>query len=156
MRRPKDPADNAEPSGWFAVANALVSYAALTGSGEHREAAERALGIVTSLAERAPRAVGWGLVAASALLVGPLEVAVVVDGDDEYAARDLVGVAFASNSPGTVVAWGRAGDEDQPLLRDRPLVGGKAAAYVCRGFVCDAPVTGVTELSALVRARTAT
>ena len=152
VRRPKDPADNAEPSGWFAVTNALVSYAALTGSIEHRQAAERALGIVTTLAERAPRAVGWGLVAASALLAGPLEVAVVVDGQSS----DLVDIAFASNSPGTVVAWGMPADEDQPLLRDRPLVGGRATAYVCRGFVCDAPVTEVAELASRVRARTAT
>ncbi len=151
VRRPKDPADNAEPSGWFAVTNALVGYAALTGSSEHREAAERALGIVTTLAERAPRAVGWGLVAASALLAGPLEVAVVTDG----ASRELVDVAFASNSPGTVVAWGPVGDGDQPLLRDRPLIGGNPTAYVCRGFVCDAPVTGVTQLAELVRARSA-
>jgi uncharacterized protein YyaL (SSP411 family) len=156
IRRPKDPADNAEPSGWFAATNALLTYAALTGSLEHREAAERALGIVTALAEPAPRAVGWGLVAASALLVGPLEVAVVIDADArDGESRDLVDVAFASNSPGTVVAWGIGRDDDQPLLRDRSMIGGQATAYVCRGFVCDAPVTGVTELAALVRARTA-
>jgi hypothetical protein len=150
VRRPKDPADNAEPSGWFSVANALVTYAALTGSSEHRAAAERALGIVTTLVERAPRAVGWGLVAASALHVGPLEVAVV--GDSENAARGLVDVAFSSNSPGTVVAWG-SGDDAHPLLRDRITIGGLATAYVCRGFVCDAPVTGVADLRALVGAR---
>ena len=150
VRRPKDPADNAEPSGWFSVANALVTYAALTGSSEHRAAAERALGIVTTLVERAPRAVGWGLVAASALHVGPLEVAVV--GDSENAARPLVDVAFSSNSPGTVVAWG-SGDDVHPLLRDRTTIGGLATAYVCRGFVCDAPVTGVADLRVLVGAR---
>ena len=112
---------------------------------------QRALGIVTTLAERAPRAVGWGLVAATALAAGPLEVAIVTDGGS----RELVDVAFASNSPGTVVAWGVVGEDDQPLLRDRPLIGNGPTAYVCRGFVCDAPVTGVTELAAMVRARSA-
>lgn len=161
VRRPKDPADNAEPSGWFSVANALVTYAALTGSAEHRDAAERALGIVTSLAGRAPRAVGWGLVAGCALIAGPLEVAVVLaDRDSATGTRELVGtslveVAFAANSPGTVVAWGELGDEDQPLLRDRPLIDDRPTAYVCRGFVCDAPVTGVAELAESVRARRA-
>ena len=161
VRRPKDPADNAEPSGWFSIANALVTYAALTGSAEHRQAAERALGIATSLAERAPRAVGWGLVAGCALIAGPLEVAVVLDErDSQTTSRPLLGtalvdIAFAANSPGTVVAWGEPGDEDQPLLRDRPLVDGKPTAYVCRGFVCDAPVTGVTELADSVGARKA-
>jgi hypothetical protein len=28
-----------------------------------------------------------------------------------------------------------------PLLADRPARGGHATAYVCRGFVCDAPVS---------------
>ena len=154
VRRPKDPADNAEPSGWFAVTNTLVTYAALTGSSEHREAAERALGIVTTLAERAPRAVGWGLVAATAMVAGPLEVAVVAE--DLSAVGELSGVAFASNAPGTVVAWGIAGEDEIPLLRDRPTLHGAPTAYVCSGFVCDAPVTEVTKLADAVGARAGT
>ena len=31
IQRPRDPSDNAEPSGWFAVANACLTYSALTG-----------------------------------------------------------------------------------------------------------------------------
>ncbi|MBV9023660.1 MAG: thioredoxin domain-containing protein, partial [Streptomycetaceae bacterium] len=46
IRRPQDPTDNAAPSGWTAAVAALLSYAAYTGSGEHRTAAERALGVV--------------------------------------------------------------------------------------------------------------
>src|SRR5580704_14961813 len=42
--RPADPADNATPSGTFAVAGALLSYSALAGSTRHREAAGAALG----------------------------------------------------------------------------------------------------------------
>ena len=39
-----------------------------------------------------------------------------------------------------------------PLLADRPLVDGRAAAYVCRGMVCQRPVTEVADLLAsLVR-----
>jgi len=33
-----------------------------------------------------------------------------------------------------------------PLLADRPLVAGTAAAYVCRGMVCDLPATTVEDL----------
>lgn len=39
IRRPQDPTDNATPSGWTAAAGSLLSYAALTGSGLHRDAA---------------------------------------------------------------------------------------------------------------------
>jgi hypothetical protein len=38
-----------------------------------------------------------------------------------------------------------------PLLADRPLVGGRPAAYVCRGMVCDLPVTTVADLEAALR-----
>jgi hypothetical protein len=36
--------------------------------------------------------------------------------------------------------------DEAPLLADRPLVDGLAAAYVCHGYVCDRPVTEVGEL----------
>jgi uncharacterized protein YyaL (SSP411 family) len=149
VRRPKDPADGAEPSGWLAAAHTLIGYAALTGSGGHREVAERSLGIVADLSERAPRAVGWGLAAASAIIAGPLEVAVVDAGDG--GGKALVDVAWRSVLPGTVVVWG-AGDGKQLLLHDRSMVDGVPAAYVCREFVCDAPVTDVTDLALAVRA----
>jgi hypothetical protein len=35
-------------------------------------------------------------------------------------------------------------------MRDRHAVGGKAAAYVCERFACQAPVTSAAELSALL------
>ena len=69
--RPADPADGPTPSGAFAAAGALLSYAALTGSQRHREAAVAALGVLGPIAERYPRAAGWGLAVAEALLSGP-------------------------------------------------------------------------------------
>jgi uncharacterized protein YyaL (SSP411 family) len=62
-------------------------------------------------------------------------------------------VAVTSSSPGLVVAVGVPDAPGLPLLADRPLVAGSAAAYVCRGFVCDRPVTTVDELSAALSAR---
>ena len=56
--RPADAADNATPSGTFAMSGALLSYAALTGSARHREAAVAALGVLPAIAGRYPRARG--------------------------------------------------------------------------------------------------
>ncbi|WP_299532754.1 thioredoxin domain-containing protein [uncultured Streptomyces sp.] len=142
IRRPQDPTDNATPSGWTAAANALLTYAAHTGSEPHRTAAEAALGVVKALGPRAPRFVGWGLAAAEALLDGPREVAVAGPVGGELHRTALLGRA-----PGAVVAAGEPGGGEFPLLVDRMLVGGEPTAYVCRHFVCDAPTTDAAELA---------
>ncbi|MGX1272049.1 thioredoxin domain-containing protein [Streptomyces phaeoluteigriseus] len=146
IRRPQDPTDNAVPSGWSAAAGALLSYAAHTGSQAHRSAAEKALGVVKALGPRVPRFIGWGLAAAEALLDGPREVAVVGPALDDPATRELHRAALLAAAPGAVVACGTPDSEEFPLLADRVLVGGAPTAYVCRGFVCDLPVTDVDAL----------
>ncbi|MER7835449.1 thioredoxin domain-containing protein [Streptomyces sp. NPDC096040] len=148
IRRPQDPTDNATPSGWSAAAGALLSYAAHTGAEPHRTAAERALGVVRTLGPRVPRFIGWGLAVAEALLDGPREVAVV--GPDERDSRTVAlhRTALLGTAPGAVVAMGTPESDEFPLLADRPLVGGEAAAYVCRNFTCDAPTTDPERLKA--------
>ncbi|MEU8621378.1 thioredoxin domain-containing protein [Streptomyces sp. NPDC048623] len=150
IRRPQDPTDNATPSGWTAAAGALLSYAAHTGSEAHRTAAERALGVVKALGPRAPRFIGWGLAVAEALLDGPREIAVVGAPDDE-GFRALRRTALHAATPGAVLAAGLPDSEEFPLLKDRPLVDGRAAAYVCRHFVCDAPATDPELLARRLR-----
>ncbi|MEW2632304.1 thioredoxin domain-containing protein [Streptomyces sp. NPDC048389] len=145
IRRPQDPTDNAAPSGWSAAAGALLLYAAHTGSEAHRTAAEGALGVVKALGPRVPRFTGWGLAVAEALLDGPRGVA-VVGGAGDPAARELHLTALMGTAPGAAVAAGEPDSDEFPLLRDRPLVNGSSAAYVCRGFVCDSPTTNASEL----------
>jgi uncharacterized protein YyaL (SSP411 family) len=153
VARPRDPSDNASPSGQSALVHALLGFAALTGSGRHRDAAEAALRQVRVLAERVPRFAGWSLAAAEAALAGPLEVAVV--GPQGDAGReDLLRVARRTTSPGAVVVAGTpegsGPDAAVPLLAGRGLVDGRSAAYVCRGMVCDRPVTTAAELAGLL------
>ncbi|WP_066938207.1 thioredoxin domain-containing protein [Microtetraspora fusca] len=154
FQRPQDPTDNATPSGRFAAAGALLSYAALTGSSRHREAAEEALGTVTVLAGKYARFAGWGLAVAEAALHGPAEVAIVGPEDDPRT-KALHRAALTSTAPGLVVALGEPSDGggarrdvEVPLLEGRPTVDGAPAAYVCRGFACRAPVTTPAELKA--------
>ncbi|MGW4222454.1 thioredoxin domain-containing protein [Streptomyces bauhiniae] len=141
IRRPQDPTDNATPSGWSAAAAALLSYAAHTGSDAHRTAAEQALGVVKALGPRVPRFVGWGLAAAEAQLDGPREVAVVGPSLTDERTAALHRTALLTGAPGAVVAAGAPDGEEFPLLAHRPLVDGAPAAYVCRNFTCEAPVT---------------
>jgi uncharacterized protein YyaL (SSP411 family) len=149
VARPRDPGDNASPSGHSALVNALLRYAAVTGSGRHRGAAEAGLRAVRLLAERVPRFAGWSLAAAEAAVAGPLEIAVVgEDGDPARAALERT--ARTSTSPGAVVVVGPPGTSVVPLMAERGLVDGAPAAYVCRAMVCERPVTTAEELAALV------
>jgi uncharacterized protein YyaL (SSP411 family) len=150
--RPADPADNATPSGAFAVAGALLSYAALTGSAQHREAAGAALGVLPGLAARYPQAAGAGLAVAEAWLAGPAEIAVVGPPGDERT-RALHQTALHAAPPGAVLALGDGTPAGRgpavggvPLLEGRGLVDGAPAAYVCRQFACLAPVTTPEQL----------
>jgi uncharacterized protein YyaL (SSP411 family) len=150
--RPADPTDGPTPSGAFAVAGALLSYSALTGSMRHRDAAVAGLGLLRPIAARFPRAAGSGLAVAEALISGPAEIAVVGPADDPRTAGLHV-TALRAAPPGAVVALGDGrlaggADPEIPLLAGRGLVGGAPAAYVCRGFACLAPVTDPESLQA--------
>ena len=145
VARPRDPTDNASPSGLSSTVHALSTYAALTGSGRHRDAAEQALATVAAIAERAPRFAGWSLAAAHAMLDGPEEIAVV---GPPGAARDALALA-ARRRRGAVVVVADDATHDIPLLVGRSAVDGLPAAYVCRGFVCERPVTDPAALSPL-------
>ncbi len=152
--RPADPADGPSPSGTFALAGALLSYSALTGSPRHRAAAAGALKPLPAVASRYPRAAGWGLAVAEAMLSGPAEIAIVgPPGDDRTGA--LHRMALLAAPPGAVLAVGSGDGADGvngdgadaiPLLAGRGLVSGAPAAYVCRNFACRLPVTDPGQL----------
>jgi uncharacterized protein YyaL (SSP411 family) len=144
VRRPRDISDNASPSGQSALAGALLTYSALTGSLSHRSAAEDALRTVSTTGVSQPRFFGWSLAVAEALVSGPVEVAVV----GEATRGPLTELAWRNRPPGGVIVVGEPDQAGIPLLAGRPLVREAPAAYVCRGMVCDAPVTGVAELTA--------
>jgi hypothetical protein len=142
VRRPRDPTDNATPSGTSALAAALLGYSALTGSPSHRAAAEDAMRLVSGLGVQQPRFLGWALAAAEGLVAGPVQVALA--GADE----GLVQAAWRHRPPGAVIVAGAPDQPGVPLLAGRALVNGAAAAYVCRGMVCDLPVTTTGDLVA--------
>ena len=148
VARPRDPSDNASPSGLSSTVHALVDAHALTGEGRYRQAAEEALATVATLAEKAPRFAGWSLAAAQTVVTGgPLEVAIVGPAGEERGAL----AARARQHPGAVVVEADGPRDDVPLLSGRTPVDGRPAAYVCRGFVCERPVTTVEELASLLR-----
>jgi uncharacterized protein YyaL (SSP411 family) len=143
VTRPADPTDNATPSGLSSIVAALVSCAALSGETRYREAADAALATVGPLIGGHPRFAGYAATVAEAALAGPYEIAIATD---DPSGDPLVVAARRHAPPGTVIVAGEPDRPGVPLLADRPLASGAATAYVCRGFVCDRPVTDVEEL----------
>ncbi len=144
--RPADVADGPSPSGTFAAAGALLSYAALTGSASHRAAAVAALRSLPDLAARFPRAAGWGLAVAEATLSGPVEIAIAGPPGQQRAL--LHQTALTAAPPGAVIACGNGAAQGIPLLAGRTPAADGPAAYVCRDFACRAPVTEPDQLRA--------
>jgi uncharacterized protein len=77
------------------------------------------------------------------MLTGPEEIVVV--GRPGPARDELARVAWSRR--GAVILVTEPGRDDIPLLVGRGEVDGRPAAYVCKGLVCERPVTTAAELA---------
>ncbi len=148
--RPKTFIDQGTPSGNGAAAEALLRLGTLLG--EHRliDRARTLLERYAQLAVEHPIACGQLLLAMDFALGQPFEIAIVGD-PTQQETRALLRVVQASYLPNRVLAVRRSEDEMAativPLLAERFLVDGQPAAYVCRNFSCQRPVTTPQELA---------
>ena len=143
--RRKDIEDSPIPGSNSATALMLLRLHALTGEQRYRDAATRTLAILQPVAARFPSAFGHALQAID-FHVGPVDEVAVVGGD----AAELLGELRRSYAPKRVVAQTTDASSAVPLLDGRTAIDGAAAAYVCRNFACERPVTTAGELSGLL------
>ena len=144
IARPRSIDDNPVTAGQSAAASAFLRLHALTGEERWRT---HAMEIVTPLAHLVPRAplALASLAAAAEFSLGPVRE-IAIAGDPRWdSTRRLVGTVWEQFRPLRVLAWGLA--DGVPLLSDRPPRDGAATAYVCSGFVCEAPVTDAEGLA---------
>jgi uncharacterized protein YyaL (SSP411 family) len=146
ITRPRDVSDNATPSGASLAVELLLRIAELF---DDREANRRATYVLESLAPsmaRYPTAFGHMLCNADIVLNGAIEVALVGDStaEDFRALRDVVAEEYV---PSLVLAGDGASSGGVALLRDRAARDGRATAYVCRNYACDAPTTDASTLA---------
>ena len=117
----------------------------------------RATYVLETIAEpmaRHPAAFGHALGVADLLVRGAVELAIVGDPASEDF-RALARAAAERYVPSLVLAGGAARSAPGiPLLADRPTAGGRATAYVCRNYACDAPVTDADLLGTQLDAAT--
>jgi uncharacterized protein YyaL (SSP411 family) len=144
--RPKDPQDNATPSGGSMATRVLLRLAALTGDGAERTAAERALTTVAPYLARYPTGFASWLLAAMLASDGIDELA-IAGAPGDPATRALLATAAAGGRVNLVVAVsGDPARSSVPLLADRVMIGGTPTAYLCRDFACRMPVTDPAAL----------
>jgi uncharacterized protein len=146
IARPKDVFDNATPSGNAVAADVLLRLAVLTGNERYRRSAEGVLEVLAEPMVRYPLGFARALCALDFATSQPKEVVVVGDpgAADTHA---LLREVFEPFVPNKVVAGGGA---SIPLLEDRGQRNGKATAYVCENYVCQAPTTDPQELRRLL------
>ena len=145
LTRPRDITDNATPAGTSLAVELLLRLGDLHAD---TDMTRRAHAVLETLAEpmaRYPLAFGHALTAADLAVNGAIELALI--GDPQ--ATDFQLLANAASGlfvPSLVIAGGASGGDRVALLRDRAVRHGKATAYVCRGYSCDAPTTDAREL----------
>jgi uncharacterized protein YyaL (SSP411 family) len=149
--RPKNNLDNATPCGNSLAALALLQLSEYNGSAEWRSLAEAPFGALQDTIVRNPTAFGQWLQALD-FIKGPVAQVVLVGAPGDPALNSLRDELWQTFRPRLVAAFTSPQPQGGPaLINDRPLVGGQAAAYVCRGFACQLPVTTPAELGAQLK-----
>jgi uncharacterized protein YyaL (SSP411 family) len=133
--RPKEYLDGALPATNSIAVQALLRANALDDDARVRDAVECTVAEAWALLSRHPGALA-DLVAALPMVNGRQEI--VITGDRP----DLLAEAQRPWLPRAVLAWGEP--DSSPLFAERP----PGAAFVCRGFTCNAPADDPSALAA--------
>ncbi len=139
--------DNAYPSGASTLTEAQVALAALTGDKAWLELPERYISRMQQQLVENPMGYGHLALVADTFLDGA--AGVTFSGTREQVAP-LLSAAQRTFAPTFAFGWKEPGASVLPLLREifeaREPVGGQGAAYVCRGFSCERPLTDAEAL----------
>ncbi|HVS05578.1 MAG TPA: thioredoxin domain-containing protein [Candidatus Dormibacteraeota bacterium] len=153
VARPQDVTDNAIPSGTSLAVDVLLRAGMLLGEPSWVDIARATLERLAPTAAKAPLAFGRLLAALDFHLARTVELAVIGEPADPQTRR-LLEVMRERFLPNRLVAVA-PGESAIPLLADRRALDGKATAYLCEGFVCQAPTTDPAQLARQLEAFTA-
>jgi uncharacterized protein YyaL (SSP411 family) len=148
--RTKSAADAATPSGNGTMMGVLARLWHLTGEAAYRDAADELAAAFAGEVARNffPLAT---LLTGTELLYGAVQVVVVGDPDDP-AAQALRRAVLDRSLPDRILTTVAPGAELPPghPAAGKGTVGGRPAAYVCRGMACAPPAAAPAELAALL------
>jgi uncharacterized protein YyaL (SSP411 family) len=153
--RPRDPMDNATPSGISMTAELLLRAGQVFDHAQYRDLALSTLRQDAAALKQFGAAFGRLLSAADRSVADSIEVAIIGDRTDD-ATQELVQAAHQGFLRNLTIV-GRPPDESVPgvplLDEARGLLGGVPTAYVCHGYSCRRPVTSPDEVRDQIRER---
>jgi uncharacterized protein YyaL (SSP411 family) len=144
--RMKEDYDGAEPSPTSVAAINLLTLSHLTGDTAYRARAHRAIASFGPRLAEQGRAVPM-MAAALSMALQPGEQIVVVGAPDDPSTAAMRRAVERRHRPFAVVMPVAPGERQAriaamvPFVAGMKAIDGRAAAYVCRDFACDAPVT---------------
>jgi uncharacterized protein YyaL (SSP411 family) len=124
----------------------LLRLHAFTGRDGYRQRAEELLRLYHEPTRKNPFGFASYLEALERWVDGQTEVVVVGDESETAMLWQAVAERYLPNH--VLVAARPQDTEPLAPARDRPAVGGRPTAYVCRGFTCSAPATDAAALAA--------
>jgi hypothetical protein len=152
VHRPRSDHDGATPHSAGLATLGLVRAAALSGREPLRRVADAVLRSHAFAVERVPAAFP-SLLRAALLAERGVSVAVIAGEPGDAATEALAAAARRALAPEDAVIVAMPGaappELDPTWLAGRGPVGGRPAAYLCRGLTCSLPVTDPDALSAL-------
>jgi hypothetical protein len=144
IARTKDPQDSSIPSGNSMAVMGLLRLSRLTGRPELREKGETTLRLFQGLMAESPSAAGQMLIALDFQL-GPVQEFAVIGNPEDEDTRRVLRAIHAGFRPNKVLAvhspQGQSNADARliPLLKDKLAIG-PVTTYICRDFVCQAPL----------------
>lgn len=141
--------DGAAPSGNSVMVGNLIRLTSLTGEHRYREQATAVVKAFAGQIAQQPTTACFLLGCLPLLWDGGLEV-VIVGPPERKDTQALVDEVWRSYRPDVSMLL-KNPDDDQldilaPFTQPHQMVDGKATAYVCRSFSCQAPVTSIADL----------
>jgi uncharacterized protein YyaL (SSP411 family) len=138
--------DSAVPSGASLLSEANVALAALTGRRVFLERAEAYLARMRDAALANPFAYGHLWCVADALIDGAPSVTVVGSAENRASLLEMLDRTYAPTVGVAAFAPGQAPAVLTEVAEGKTTAGALAAAYLCRKFVCQPPITSAEAL----------
>ena len=147
--RPKDLQDNATPSGNALAVQCLLRLAQFTGETAMQSQAETVLGALQPSALKYPSAFSCWLQALD-FAVGPVQQVAVIWPAGSAAPSEFLGPLAHAYRPRTIIATASypLTVAFPALLAERTPLNGLPTVYICRGFICQLPLTRPEDLTA--------